>query len=133
MYIPVYSRALFDINVEIRKPKNTEVQKWLDELKQFDTEKFRTTESARKIVFAEYPNVSERIIYGGIMFTLEKDFGGLFVSKKHVSFEFTDGYIFKDPKKLLEGAGKFRRHLKLKDTSDVEHKEVSFFVRQVVK
>lgn len=115
----------------MRKSKDIEVQKWLEELKQFDVEKYKTVELARKIVFKQYPKVSERIIYGGIMFTLEKDFGGLFVSKNHVSFEFTDGYMFNDPKNYLEGTGKFRRHLKLKSSSDVEGKEVMLFVGQV--
>jgi len=117
----------------MRKSKSTEVQKWLDELKQFDIEKFTMVESARKIVFKTYPNVSERIMYGGIMFTLDADFGGLFVSKNHISFEFGEGYKFKDPDKFLEGTGKFRRHLKLKSISDVEDKQVEFFIEQISK
>ena len=36
----------------------------------------------------------------------------------------------KDPKKLLEGTGKFRRHLKIKSFEDVSDKEVAFFVKQ---
>jgi len=117
----------------MKRSKDNEVQNFLVELKRFDSEKYKIVQLARDIVLAEFPKVSERIIYGGIMFTLDKDFGGLFVSKKHVSFEFTDGYTFRDPKKLLEGTGKFRRHLKLKSNDDVEGKEVSFFVKQVAK
>ena len=117
----------------MRKSKDKEVQKFLDEVKKFDKDKYKTVRQAREIVFEQYPTVSERIIYGGIMFTIEKDFGGLFVSKHHVSFEFTDGYKFSDPKKLLEGTGKFRRHLKLKSSTDIDDKEVSYFVNQVSK
>ena len=117
----------------MKKSKNPDVQNWLEELQAFDAEKFATVVDARKIVFAAYPKVSERIIYGGIMFTQDDDIGGLFVSKHHVSFEFTQGYTFKDPKKLLEGTGKYRRHLKLKTRNDVEGKEVAFFVEQLNK
>lgn len=117
----------------MRKSKNPEVQNWLEELEAFDDEKFAIVVDARKIVLATYSKVSERIIYGGIMFTLGDDIGGLFVSKNHVSFEFSQGYQFKDPKKVLEGAGKFRRHLKLKSRSDVKDKTVEFFVKQAGK
>ena len=109
------------------------MQKWLDELKQFDTVKFKIVELVLSIVFKVYPKVLERIIYGGIMFSLEKDFGGLFVSKYHVSFEFGEGSKMTDLGNFLEGTGKFRRHLKLKSSGDVKDKGVSFFVAQAVR
>ena len=80
----------------------------------------------------QYPKVNERMMYGGIMFSMEdEDFGGIFAYKKHISFEFGEGYKFKDPDKLLEGGGKFRRHLKIKTLKDVSNKNVKFFVAQV--
>jgi hypothetical protein len=115
----------------MKKSANPEVQKWLLELEQFDDEKFKTVATARAIVLKTHPKVSERIMYGGIMFTLTKDLGGLFVNKNHISFEFSEGYIFKDPDRLLEGSGKFRRHLKLNNLADVKEKDVSFFVEQI--
>lgn len=114
----------------MKKSENKEVEKFLRELKEFDAEKYTIVESARQIVFGVYPKVAERIMYGGIMFSLEKDFGGLFVSKNHVSFEFSNGYQFKDPKRVLEGAGKYRRHVKLRSLSDVKDKDVTSFVSQ---
>ncbi len=115
--------------MEISNNKN--VQKFLEDNKEINAEKYDIVQACRKIVFAIFPQVSERIIYGGIMFTLSDDFGGVFISKKHVSFEFTHGYLFKDPKKHLEGSGKFRRHLKLKSIDNVTNKQVEFFVKQV--
>jgi len=115
----------------MQKSKDAGVQKFLTELKAFDSDRYKIVTQARALVFAAYPAVSERIMYGGIMFTLEKDIGGLFVSKNHVSFEFSNGAAFKDPEGLLEGVGKFRRHLKLKNSTDVKAKEVAFFVGQV--
>lgn len=112
--------------------KNQGVRAFLKELKAHDTEKSEIVEQVRKLVFAQYPKVSERIMYGGIMFTLEKDFGGVFANKHHVSFEFSDGYRFKDPQKLLEGTGKFRRHLKLKSRDDIEGKQVTYFIKQAI-
>jgi hypothetical protein len=83
-------------------------------------------------VLTSYPEISERMMYGGIMFTLEKDFGGVFAYKDHVSLEFSQGSQFNDPNKLLQGSGKFRRHLKFSSSEDVDDKMVLFFVDQAV-
>lgn len=116
----------------MKKSKNEKVQKFLDEIESIDAEKFRILEELRDIVLTQYPEVNERMMYGGIMFSLEDDFGGLFVRKQHISFEFGNGFTMKDPKKVLEGAGKFRRHLKIGSLADIEDKEVDFFVKQAV-
>ena len=63
-------------------------------------------------------------MYGGIIFSLADDFGGIFVYKNHVSFEFSYGYKLDDPSKLLEGNGKYRRHLKIKSIEDLEIKKI---------
>ncbi len=96
----------------------------------FDSEKFEILQNLRKIVFSNYPKTNERMIYGGIMFSLEDDFGGLFVRKNHVSFEFSSGANMNDPHNILEGTGKFRRHLKVRSLADIEDKKVDFFVKQ---
>ena len=114
----------------MKKSKNEQVQKFLDDILMFDSEKFEILQKLRKIVFSNYPKTNERIMYGGIMFSLEDDFGGLFVRKKHVSLEFVHGAEMNDPKNLLEGTGKFRRHLKVRCLTDVKDKNVDFFVKQ---
>ena len=115
----------------VQQSKDENVQTFLKDTREIDEEKYAILQKCREIVFAIFPDVKERIIYGGIMFTLNEDFGGIFVSKKHVSFEFTQGYLLNDPNNLLEGAGKFRRHLKLKTVADVMDKQVEVFVKQV--
>ena len=117
----------------MKKSKNEQVQKFLDEIMKIDEEKFLILQTLREIVFSIYPKTSERLMYGGIMFSLEDDFGGLFVRKNHVSFEFGSGIHMNDPFKMLEGSGKFRRHLKIRSLSDIEDKKVDFFVKQSLK
>lgn len=113
---------------------NKKVQQFLDDLMAADSEKFSLLQSLRDIVFTCRPTVEERIIYGGIMFSSDKkDFGGLFVYKKHISFVFGQGYQFSDPNGNLEGQGKFRRHLKLMSDSDIVGKDVKFYVKQAVE
>ena len=112
------------------KSKNEQVQKFLEEIMMFDNEKFNILQELRKIVFKNYKKTSERMMYGGIMFSIEEGFGGIFVRKNHVSFEFVNGFAMNDPNKLLEGTGEFRRHLKIKSLSDIKDKKVDFFVKQ---
>jgi hypothetical protein len=113
------------------KIKDEKVQYFLDELEAFDPEKFAIISRLRRIVFVHFPDVNERIIYGGIMFSLKDDFGGLFAYKHHVSFEFSNGYKMHDPEKMLEGKGKFRRHLKIRLLEDIDAKKTEFFVQQI--
>ena len=114
----------------MRNSNNVDVQVFLEEIMMVDSEKFEILQNLRKIVFSNFPEANERIMYGGIMFSIEDDFGGLFVRKNHISFEFSYGANMNDPHKILEGTGKLRRHLKIRSLADIEDKKVEFFVRQ---
>ncbi|MHA1575972.1 MAG: DUF1801 domain-containing protein [Candidatus Thorarchaeota archaeon] len=114
----------------MKESKDEKVKKFLDDIEEFDTEKSRILQDLRKIVFTHYPQVSERMMYGGIMFSLGEDFGGIFVRKNHISFEFSEGVLMKDPNAVLEGTGELRRHLKIKSLEEIKDKNVDFFVRQ---
>ena len=113
------------------KSKNEKVQKFLEDISLMDQEKFEILQNLRKIVFSQFPKTNERIMYGGIMFSIKDDFGGLFVRKNHISFEFGFGVNMDDPHKILEGAGKLRRHIKIRSISDIADKKVDFFVNQI--
>lgn len=116
----------------MKKSKDEKVQSFLEDIKMLNHEQYKILQKLREIVLKAYPKTTERMMYGGIMFTLKEDFGGIFASKNHISFEFSKGYTFKDPSKLLEGTGKFRRHLKIKSLTDIDDKKVESFVKQVV-
>jgi hypothetical protein len=115
----------------MRKSKDERVEKFLEEISLLNQVQYRILQELRELVFTTFPQVEERMMYGGIMFSLEKDFGGIFASKQHVSFEFGHGYMMQDPQGLLDGTGKFRRHLKIKSLSDIKDKNVAFFLKQV--
>jgi len=110
---------------------NPKIQTFLDQTMLRDHTKYEVLDALRQKVFEQYPNVEERMMYGGIIFSLTEDFGGVFVYKNHVSLEFSYGYKLNDPDQLLEGGGKFRRHLKLKSLADIVTKKVDFFVKQI--
>ncbi len=115
----------------MKKSNDIETQKFIDKIENQDDTKFKILNKLREIVFDNSPKVQERMMYGGIMFSSSEDFGGVFVYDKHISFEFSFGYKFDDPNNLLEGKGKYRRHLKLKSIDDIEIKNVDYFVKQV--
>ena len=79
------------------------------------------------------PNLSEDIKYGGIVFLKEgKLIGGIYAYKTHLSVEFSDGVRFDDPKSLLEGKGKYRRHLKFRGLDDVHTQDTETFIQQAI-
>jgi uncharacterized protein YdhG (YjbR/CyaY superfamily) len=112
---------------------NPDVEKFLAVLIQTDPEKHVIIQKLRELVYEIEPEISETIKYGGILFSNTEDCGGVFPSKNHVSFEFSEGFKIVDPKKRLEGTGKFRRHLKIVTSDDIKIKEVGYFVKQMIK
>lgn len=115
------------------KSKNEKVQKYLNDLEKTDHSKYEIMHELRNIVFTLLPGTKERMMYGGIMFSTDDDFGGIFVRKKHISFEFTMGVSLIDQHGNLEGNGKLRRHLKLYSLSDIKEKELKSFIKQYQK
>ncbi len=113
--------------------KDEKVQAFLDDMRAVDAEKYQILQEARAIAFDIAPDIGERFIYGGIMFSRNgEDFSGIFARKHHVSFEFGQGYLLDDPDGLLEGGGKYRRHLKLRSVQDLTDKNAAGFVKQAV-
>lgn len=117
----------------MKKSENVEVQKFLDEIKMIDAEKSDILFEIRQIIFDFFPTTDERIMYDGIVFFFNDEmFSGLFLNKKHVTLEFSKGFLMKDPHDFLEGRGKYRRHLKTRTMEDLVNNDVRFFVQQAV-
>ena len=116
----------------MKNSKDNKVQEFLEDVLMIDSEKYEIMQKLRKIVFSIFPKTNERMMYGGIMFSINDDFGGIFVRKNHISFEFGNGIQMNDPDNNLEGTGQFRRHLKIRTIADIKDKKVEFFVRQAL-
>ena len=113
--------------------KDKQVQNFLDDIIVIDPDKSDIIEKLREVVFSTDPGIKERIMYGGILLSLERDFGGIFAYKKHVSFEFSLGVHMDDRDNILEGGGKYRRHIKVYCMADIETKMVASFVEQALQ
>jgi uncharacterized protein YdeI (YjbR/CyaY-like superfamily) len=114
--------------------ESKEVQDFLEEILATDEEKSSILKELREIVFTNFEETNEKIMYGGIMFSNQRDenWGGIFAYKNHVSFEFTEGFKLQDSNNILDGAGKKRRHIKIKSLADIEEKKVESFIKETI-
>ena len=93
------------------------------------------TNAIDNIVAEVCPGAGRRPMYGGIVFETEPGVHktmvcGHFIYKNHVGLEFGQGYRFSDPESVLEGKGKYRRHIKLLSPDDIQSKLVHEMVEQ---
>lgn len=87
-------------------------------------------ERLRKFVKREAPDLDERVKWGGICWV-----GRGVVCYGHplddrVDFGFFKGVMLKDPKKILEGEGKFLRHVKVRRLADIRERELAGLLKQ---
>lgn len=76
--------------------------------------------------------------YGGTLFTLKSEekegqFCGVFIYKEHVQISFSKGALLTDPKKILSGSGKLRRHVNFNSIDDVSDKDLKELLIQSSK
>lgn len=110
-----------------------EIERLLDAIRIADIGSYEIIQQVRGVVQAAAPKCQERVMYGGIMFTVSgTDWGGVFAYKNHVSVEFSNGFHLKDNFGVLEGKGKFRRHIKLCHLDDVAAKHLAGFIIQTL-
>jgi hypothetical protein len=55
------------------------------------------------------------------------------VAKEHVIFGFVRGAMLSDPGKLLEGTGKYLRHIKLRSVADVQRPRVRSLLKEAAR
>lgn len=109
------------------------ISKLLEDIRLLDYERFELVQALRNIILGLVPSISEEVKYGGILFSAEKPFCGIFLYAKHVSLEFGNGASLPDKFKKLEGEGKLRRHIKLTSVSDVMEKHVGEYLLLALK
>lgn len=78
-------------------------------------------------------DIGEEVKYGGILFSQGRPFCGIFSYTNHISIEFGDGAALPDKFKVLEGAGKQRRHIKLIGHEDVSGKHLQHYLGLALK
>ena len=108
---------------------NAKIDKFFGDIQFQSPEKFKIMKSIRKIFNDYNPKLDEEIKYGGLVFNLSNTLmGGIFVYSEHISIEFSFGVELADPDRILEGKGKKRRHIKIRQIKDIQEKKVKNFV-----
>lgn len=101
----------------------------LEDIRLLSEEGHALVQAVRALVKQTFDAVDEEVKYGGILFAVDGvSFAGVFAYRQHVSLEFGQGAAITDPYGLLEGAGKGRRHLKLRVPSDLASKQVADYL-----
>lgn len=85
----------------------------------------------RALVKRAAPHLRETVKWGnGCWVTDEANVAYVYSASDHVQFGFFDGAALKDPKRLLQGSGKYVRHVKLRTPADVDARALAPLVRQ---
>ena len=108
------------------------VEEFFNNLALNDPDTYSIAVSLRKLIKKSAKNPEERVMYGGILYYLDDSFCGIFPYKSHVSLEFGRGNLFEDKDNILEGTGKFRRHIKFNNLKQIKEKQAGFYIQQAI-
>lgn len=100
------------------------ISKLLEDIRLLNADRFALVQALRETILGLDAAIAEEVKYGGFLFSIEKPFCGIFAYTGHVSLEFGAGASLPDKFKVLEGSGKFRRHIKLVSMQDIAEKHV---------
>lgn len=102
-----------------------------------DATKTKIVEQLNEMIINLTPDATLRSMYGGTVIELKKDVpksrvGGIYAYADYVTLEFAKGVTFDDPNSVLEGSGRLRRHVKLRDMEDIRTKCCDSFLQQAI-
>ena len=100
----------------------------LQDIRLLGEEQFQIVVAVRSLVAKTIQPLSEEVQYGGIIFSSGVPFCGIFAYREHVSVEFGSGAKIHDEHGFLEGAGKGRRHIKLRGVGDIPGKKLARYL-----
>ena len=90
------------------------IEMFVEDVRTASTDFADVIEQARQMFAHFFPNLEEKIIYGGVGFFYDgTHIGGIYPNKHHLNLVFSRGNELDDPDALLLGKGKFRRHIRL--------------------
>jgi hypothetical protein len=93
----------------------------------------------RKIILDIHPEANELLYYTHALtsvYSITEKMGDGFchipIYTNHLNLGFNKGSLLKDPKELLEGTGKFIRHIPIRELSDLESTGVKKLIETAV-
>ena len=88
----------------------------------------------RKFVKRVAPQLEESVKWGnGCWLKSQVPIAYVYSAPEYVQFGFFRGSALKDPKGLLEGAGQYVRHIKVRKLSEIDEDVFGVYLRQAAK
>jgi hypothetical protein len=88
----------------------------------------------RRFVKRVAPQLEESVKWGnGCWLSEKKPVAYVYSAPDHVQFGFFHGATLKDPRGLLEGQGKFVRHVKVRKRADIDEAAFGALLRQAAR
>lgn len=88
----------------------------------------------RELIHQNVPNLIEEFKWSRPVFKTTKDFAYFQGNKNYLTLGFSkDIEKIKDPKNKLEGTGKTMRHIKLKNTAEIDITELKEWFKLITK
>ena len=104
-----------------------------DYLKDQNAENQASIRALRRLVKRVAPGLSEAVKWGnGCWVSSHGPVAYVYSAADHVQFGFFNGSSFKDPRGLLEGQGKYVRHTKVRNPSEIDEQAFAALLRQAV-
>ena len=115
------------------KSNDNRVSEFIHDLQAHANDRYEIVKAIREIVLMQNSELGESIKYGGIVYQKDNELlAGIFAYKNHVSLELGKGFEIDDIYSVLEGKGKYRRHIKFHNLSDVEKKKTKYYIDAAV-
>jgi hypothetical protein len=102
-----------------------------DYISDASAEQSATLEELRKLIHDTVSNVSEEIKWKMPVFNNGKDFAYLRFSKKHITLDFYNIDKIQDPDNLLEGEGNTLKHIKIRNSDEINSKIISQWLKEI--
>lgn len=106
-------------------------QKITDYIDKASEEQIVILEALRKLIHETVDNVSEEIKWGFPVFASTKDFAYLRFAKKHITLGFYNIDKIQDPANLLEGEGNTLKHIKIKNSDEIDSKIICKWLKEI--
>jgi hypothetical protein len=115
---------------------STRVEQWMRDLRLAKAQAYELVVALNAAVLRAIPGAVAEIKYGGLLYSVGAGAApicGVFAYSHHVSLEFSQGAELDDGQGHLQGAGKFRRHIKLQGLDEIPHKRVEHYLREAAR
>lgn len=104
-----------------------------DYLKDQNAENQASIRALRRLVNRVAPGLSEAVKWGnGCWVNSNGPVAYVYSAADHVQFGFFNGSSLKDPRGLLEGQGKYVRHTKVRNPSEIDEEAFVALLRQAM-